>query len=73
MIVTKPLYTIGNRRYIDIDDVPHKVRWRYNRPMVHQLGLKTVFEYKVGDTINCQVEHVTWEGEMYRVLKSISD
>ena len=73
MIVTKSMYTIGDRRYIDIDDKKVKIRWRYNRPMVHQLGLKTVFEYKEGDTITCQIEYVTWEGETHAVLKSIAD
>ena len=73
MIVTKSLYTIGERRYIEIDGKQIKIRWRYNRPMVKQCGLKTVFEYKEGDTITCQLEHVLWEGDIYTVLKSISD
>lgn len=73
MRVTRGLYTIGERRYIDIDGKQVKVRWRYNRPMVKQCGLKTIFEYKDGDEIHCIFEHVLWEGDIYTVLKSISD
>lgn len=73
MIVTRELYTVGERRYIDIDGKQYKVRWRYNRPMIHQNGLKTIFEYKEGDTIHFIYDIVKWEDESYRVLKSISD
>lgn len=73
MKVTKSLYNIGDRKYIEIDGKRVKIRWRYNRPMVEQQGLKTIFEYKDGDTITCQIIQVPYEGEMYFVLKSICD
>jgi hypothetical protein len=73
MIVTKSMYSIGQRKYIDIDDKQVKIRWRYNRPMVKQESLKTIFEYKEGDTIHCKIDTVLWEGEVHLVLKSICD
>ncbi len=48
MIVTKSMYKIGERKYIEIDGKQVKIRWRYNRPMISQEGLKTIFEYKEG-------------------------
>ncbi len=73
MIVTKSMYKIGERKYIEIDGKQVKIRWRYNRPIVSQEGLKTIFEYKEGDPIHCKIDHVIWEGEVYLVLKSICD
>ena len=69
MIVTASLYDIWDRKYIDIDGTIVKVPWRYNRPMIKVHGIKTIFEYRVGDTINA--EFVTVMG--YKVLKSITD
>ena len=73
MIVTRELYAIGTRRYIDIDGRRVKVPWRYNRPMVSCSGLKTVFDYRVGDPISCTVETKVWEGTTYLILKTVSD
>ena len=73
MLVTREMYAIGARKYIDIDGKRVKVPWRYNRPMVETIGLKTIFEYKTGDDIHCVIEPKLWEGDVYLVLKSILD
>lgn len=73
MIVTRELYGIGERRYIDIDGKRVKIPWRYNRPMVETLGMKTVFEYKTGDEIHCVIVPKVWEGETHLVLKTLLD
>ena len=69
-VITRELYTIGFRRYIDIDGKKVKVPWRYNRPMLETLGLKTIFEYKVGETITCEIIK---NDEGYLILKRIAD
>lgn len=69
-IITREMYAIGIRRYIDIDGKKVKVPWRYNRPMVETLGIKTIFEYKVGDAITCEI---TKNDEGYLILKRIGD
>jgi ribosomal protein L21E len=73
MIVTKEMYKVGQRYYIDIDERRVKIPWRYNRPMLVSSGLKTIFEYKVGDDITCKIESKLWEGETHLILKSIAD
>lgn len=73
MIVTTSMYDIGDRKYIGIDDKKVKVPWRYNRPMISVFGVKTIFEYNVGDTIKAVIVNKTWGGENFAVLKSITD
>ena len=73
MFVTSEMYRHGTRYYIDIDGKRVKIPWRYNRPMLVSSGLKTIFEYKVGDDITCKIEIKKWEGETYLILKSIAD
>ena len=73
MIITSSIYDIGTRKYIDIDEKKVKVPWRYNRAMITVFGIKTIFEYKVGDTIKAVIVNKTWGGENFAVLKSITD
>lgn len=73
MIITSSMYDIGTRKYIDIDEKKVKIPWRYNRPMITVFGIKTIFEYKIGDTIKAVIVNKTWDGENFAVLKSITD
>lgn len=59
MKVTRALYTIGTFRYIDIDGQQYRILWRYNKPVIKTHGIKTIYEYKEGDTV--QITHsVKW-------------
>jgi len=73
MIVTASMYDIGDRKYIDIDNKKVKVPWRYNRPMISVFGIKTIYEYKVGDTIKAEIGTRMWNGEKHLILKSTTD
>ncbi len=51
MKITRSLYIVGTFRYIDIDGTPYRVLWRYKRPVIHTQGIKTIYEYKEGDSV----------------------
>lgn len=71
--VGSSMYDRGGRKYIIIDSLEIKVPWRYGRIIgVSHIGLKTVHELVAGDTINrFTFSKRTWEGDTYRVLRSI--
>lgn len=41
--------------------------------MVETPGLKTIFDYKVGDEIRCVITSKVWEGETHLILKTLLD
>jgi hypothetical protein len=75
MKITKKLLSdsAGQRFYIEIDNIPYKVRYRYKKLLCKiTKGLKTLRELEVGDTVsNVVSETVLWEGDIHYVLKSI--
>ena len=72
MKITTSFYSIGERRYIDIDGERIKIPWRYNRVMCKVHGLKTIQELEIGDEVTAIIENRFWDGENYKVLKEIS-
>lgn len=67
MKITRELYVNGTFRYIDIDDIQYRVLWRYNRPVLFTHGIKTIYEYKVGDEVEI-TQSIAWG---FLTLKSI--
>lgn len=67
MKVTRPLFVIGDRRYIGLDGQNVKVPWRYNRVMCTVHGIVPIQELKVGQEVLCRIEYT---GE-WPVLKEI--
>lgn len=72
MKITMTFYSIGERKYIDIDGERIKIPWRYNRVMCKVNGLKTIQELEMGDEVSAIIEYRLWDGENYKVLKEIS-
>jgi len=72
--VTRPIYSVGPRQYIEIDKVVYKIPFRYNRIMCEiPKGVKTLYELQEGDVVSgIQYKKVLWEGDVYNVLKSIN-
>jgi hypothetical protein len=73
-LITKPIYSVGPRKYIEIDKVVYKIPFRYNRIMCEiPKGNKTLYELVEGDLVSdIQYKKVIWEGDIYKVLKSIN-
>jgi hypothetical protein len=73
MKVVKPIHQMGERWYIQIDDKVVKIPWRYNRAMIKVNGIKTIYEYQIGDEIKAEVTLKKWEDSNHYILKSITD
>ena len=72
MKVTREFYDVYGRKYIDIDGERIKVPWRYNRVMgVHVDGVKPIQSLVVGDEVEVTTKTVIYEGDVYKILKSI--
>jgi hypothetical protein len=72
MKITREIYSIGERRYIDIDGERIKIPWRYGRVMCKVNGLRTIQELKEGDEVRAIIELRFWDHENYKVLKEMS-
>jgi len=72
-VITKPIYQVGQRYYIEIDKTVYKIPFRYNRIMCEiPKGVKTLYELQEGDLVsNIQYKKVIFEGDIFKVLKSI--
>jgi len=72
-VVTKPIYNVGPRKYIELGHVVYKIPFRYNRIMCEiPVGSKTLYELQEGDYVSHIVyKNVIWEGDIFKVLKSI--
>ena len=75
MKITKTFHDIGGRKYIEVDNVKLKVPWRYNR--VHSVeihGTTLPIQMLESNTIvsNLEFETKKWDGEFYKILKSIT-
>jgi hypothetical protein len=76
--VTRPYYDWDGRKYIEVRTeagtiLRAKVPFRYGRVMCRCAGLKTVQEFQVGDTIECEFEKKIWDGQVYWILISASE
>jgi uncharacterized OB-fold protein len=71
MIVTKALWELGGRKYIELDGKKVKVPFRYNRVMCKVEGLMTVQEMEMGQKVKVTIEEKTWQGQTFLVLKEI--
>jgi hypothetical protein len=71
MIVTKVLWDLGGRKYIELDGKKVKVPFRYNRVMCKVEGLMTVQEMGLGQKVKVTIEEKTWQGQTFLVLKEI--
>ena len=71
MIVTRSIWDVEGRKYIELDGRKVKVPFRYNRVMCTVHGLVTVQEMIVGQKVNAVVQEKIWEGQKFLVLKEI--
>jgi len=75
-VVTRPMYTWDERRYIEVKSDHHgvmrlKVPFRYGRVMCKVRGLKTVQELQVGEEIEFTYKITNWDGIEYLILEHI--
>jgi hypothetical protein len=73
MIVTRGLYDIGGRKYIDVDYVRYKVLWRYNRVTGvkvsgYPIAIQSILP---GTVVDIEYRVKEWAGEQYKVLSAL--
>lgn len=72
MKITKEFHDINGRKYIEIDGERIKIPWRYNRVTgVDVEGLIPIQSMKVDTEVDITVKNVLYEGDVYKILKSI--
>ena len=76
--VTRPYYDWDGRKYLEVltedgTTLRVKVPFRYGRVMCKCTGLKTVQEFQVGDTVECEFERKIWDGQVHWILSSVRE